>query len=208
MASSICPARFCLVRRAAFLLIASTRHLTCRRWAPRCCTWAPGMALLMTSLLSFAVVALYGVMFATVSVALIGGFMLGLLAFSLFITSGAAFFGATGAALGYATLAAAKASLRMLPGGSRPDPSAVPTLPESPRLRPVARPRAPVSPAIAAFQLRQRARGGHRAGRCAAARPGAGVALPPPRHTHIRGLPALRRGPRRAGAAALGVARG
>ena len=109
-----------------------------------------GMALLMTSLLSFAVVALYGVMFATVSVALVGGFMLGLLAFSLFITSGAAFFGATGAALGYATLAAAKASLRMLPGGSRPDPSAVPGLPESPRLRPVATPRAPVNPAIAA----------------------------------------------------------
>lgn len=108
-----------------------------------------GMALLMTSLLSFAVVALYGVMFATVLVALIGGFMLGLLAFSLFITSGAAFFGATGAALGYATLAAAKASLRMLPG-ARPDPSSVPGLPESPRLRPVATPRAPVSPAIAA----------------------------------------------------------
>ena len=107
-----------------------------------------GMALLMTSLLSFAVVALYGVMFATVSIALVGSFMLGLLAFSLFITSGAAFFGASGAALGYATLAAAKASLRMLPG-SRPD-STAPGLPDSPRLRPVSTPRAPVTPAIAA----------------------------------------------------------
>ncbi|KAK9838202.1 hypothetical protein WJX81_008675 [Elliptochloris bilobata] len=109
-----------------------------------------GAALLMTSLLSFAVVALYGVMFATVSVALVGGFMLGLLAFSLFITSGAAFFGATGAAVGYSTLAAGKAALRLLPiFGSKPDPFGAHGLPEPPRLRPVATPRAPVSTASA-----------------------------------------------------------
>lgn len=95
--------------------------------------------------------ALYTFVFATISIGVVSGFMLGLLAFSLFVTSGAAFFGATGAACGYATLAAAKASLRLLPfGGGRADASGMPGLPEAPRLRPVATPRAPVTtPAIA-----------------------------------------------------------
>lgn len=121
----------------------------------RCCVQALGSALLylgsgaavlLSSLLSFAIVALYAAMFATIALGLVGGFMLGLLAFSLFITSGAAFFGATGAAFGYATLSAAKASLRMLPNAvGRVEVTGPHGLPEAPRLRPVATPRAPVS---------------------------------------------------------------
>ncbi|BDA49577.1 hypothetical protein COCOBI_14-1960 [Coccomyxa sp. Obi] len=106
---------------------------------------AAGTAGLLCMVLCMLAATLYALVFILASAGVIAGAITGLLAFSFFGLACVASFAATSAGIGYGSLASAQAVLRFLSTHLLPQPRDPFDIPEL-HLRPVATPRAPVSP--------------------------------------------------------------
>lgn len=104
-----------------------------------------GTAGLLCMVLSILAATLYALVFILASAGVIVGVITGLLAFSFFGLACVASFAATSAGIGYGSLASAQAMLHFLSTHLLPQPKDPFDIPEL-HLRPVATPRAPVSP--------------------------------------------------------------